>query len=213
VHIGNEAGLSILHTGSVTLFTNHHALQLFNVLHVPLITKNLLSASQLTKDNIVFVEFSHSHCFIKDQATWKTLLHVTLHNGLYELHLPSVASHQILTVSQNTLVVWHSRLGHCSSAVMQLLCKTNYLPISSVDFSFCIDCHKSKSHKLPFVQSTSVATAPLQVIHTDLWGPTPELSFSDHRYYVHFTNEFTRFSWLYTCAYKSDVVPIFHQFK
>jgi hypothetical protein len=96
---------------------------------------------------------------------------------------------------------------------MQLLCKTNSLPISSIDFPFCIDFNKSKAHKLPFVHSTSVATAPLQVIHTDLWGPAPKLSFSGHRYYVHFTNEFTRFSWLYTCTCKSDVVPIFHQFK
>jgi hypothetical protein len=68
VHIGNGTGLSILHTNSTTLYTNHHALQLSNVLHVPLITKNLLSVSQLTKDNNIFVEFSHSHCFIKDQA-------------------------------------------------------------------------------------------------------------------------------------------------
>jgi hypothetical protein len=63
------------------------------------------------------------------------------------------------------------------------------------------------------VPSNSVATAPLQVIHTDLWGLVPEFSFSDHRYYVHFTDEFTRFSWLYTCTSKSDVVPLFTQFK
>jgi hypothetical protein len=94
VHIGNGAGLSILHTSYATLFTNHHVLQLSNVLHVPLITKNLLSVSQLTKNNTVFVEFSHSHCFIKDQATGKTLLHGTLHKGLYELQLSSTTSQQ-----------------------------------------------------------------------------------------------------------------------
>jgi hypothetical protein len=105
VHIGNGTYLSILHTGSATLLTNYHALQLSNVLHVPLITKNLLSVSQLTRDNNIFVEFSHTNCFIKDQATEKTLLHDILHNGLYELQLPYAASHQIFTVSQNTLAV------------------------------------------------------------------------------------------------------------
>jgi hypothetical protein len=96
---------------------------------------------------------------------------------------------------------------------MQILCNNKSLPISSIDLPFCIDCNKSKAHKLLFVPSNSVATAPLQVIHTDLGGPAPELSFSGHRYYVHFTDEFTKFSWLYTCTSKSNVVPLFTQFK
>jgi hypothetical protein len=61
----------------------------------------------------MFLLFSHSNCFIKDQATGKTLLHGTLHNGLYEFQLSSAATHQIFSVSQNTPCVWHSRLGHC----------------------------------------------------------------------------------------------------
>jgi hypothetical protein len=51
------------------------------------------------------------------------------------------------------------------------------------------------------------------VVHSDLWGPAPVLSKKGHRYYVQFTDEFSRFSWLYTCAAKSDVTNIFAQFK
>jgi hypothetical protein len=51
------------------------------------------------------------------------------------------------------------------------------------------------------------------VIYTDLWGPAPVISSNGHRYYVHFIDEFTRFSWFYSRASKSDVVPIFTDFK
>jgi hypothetical protein len=63
VHIGNETGWLIFNTGSTTIPTNSTVLHLTNVLHVPQITKNPLSVSQLTKDNKVLVEFSHNACF------------------------------------------------------------------------------------------------------------------------------------------------------
>jgi hypothetical protein len=53
------------------------------MLHVPDITKNLLSVFQLTKDNNVIMEFTASSCFVKDQTTNQVLFHGTLINGLY----------------------------------------------------------------------------------------------------------------------------------
>jgi hypothetical protein len=44
-------------------------LKLTNMLYVPLISKNLLSVSQLIKDNDILVEFSHKSCFIKNQTS------------------------------------------------------------------------------------------------------------------------------------------------
>ena len=43
----------------------HITLHLNNFLHVPSITKNLLSASQFAKDNSVFVEFHSDKCLAK----------------------------------------------------------------------------------------------------------------------------------------------------
>jgi len=45
-----------------------------NLLHVPGITKNLLSVSKFTADNKVFLEFYPDSCFVKDLSTRKTLL-------------------------------------------------------------------------------------------------------------------------------------------
>jgi histone deacetylase 1/2 len=59
VHVGNGAGLHISHIGHGTINANAKSLHLRNVLHVPQITKNLLSASKLTQDNDVFLKFIH----------------------------------------------------------------------------------------------------------------------------------------------------------
>lgn len=49
----------------------------------------------------------------------------------------------------------------------------NYL---SSKLSFCDDCSMAKAHKLPFIPSISISHAPLDILHSDVWGPAPSLS-------------------------------------
>lgn len=66
VLVGNGAGLDVHHICSSSLKSSHNTLFLKNIFHVPHITKNLLSVSQLCKDNNVFFEFHPVYCFVKD---------------------------------------------------------------------------------------------------------------------------------------------------
>ncbi|KAJ3701404.1 hypothetical protein LUZ61_005109 [Rhynchospora tenuis] len=213
VHIGNGSGLSIAHIGFAQIDTGFRPIKLTNVLHVPEITKNLISVSQLALDNDVIIEFSPSHCFVKDQATHKMLLHGILINGLYQL-VQSPSQHQVLQVHQQQLDLWHYRLGHCNFQILDKLKKAKLINSgASKCNSECYGCNKAKAHKLPFVPSVNKATKPLEVIHSDLWGPAPVLSTNGCRYYVLFTDEFSRFTWLYPCTNKSDVSDIFAKFR
>lgn len=93
VKVGNGTGLGIYNLGSSILHTSGRPLSLHNVLHVPLITKNLKSVAQLTRENNVFVEFHSTHCVIKEKVTSQPLLHVPFTHGLYHLcSSPSVTS-------------------------------------------------------------------------------------------------------------------------
>jgi GAG-pre-integrase domain len=216
VHIGNGACLSIAHKGIAILPTLFNSLVLTNVLHVPAITKNLLSISKLICDNNVIVEFSSHSCFIKDQTTHKILLHGILHNGLYRI-IPFSSSpqqHSIFQASHSSSEIWHARLAHCFSIILDSLRKAQAISIKpQSSFSFCSSCSKAKAHKLPFLPSEAAATQPLEVVHYDLWGPAPVVSNKGNRYYVLFTDEFIRFTWFYPCACKADVSFIFAQFK
>lgn len=75
LQVGNGSGLRIANIGSSSLRTSSSSLKLHNVLHVPHITKNLLSISQLTKDNNVCCEFHVDDFFIKDRGKTKGGLH------------------------------------------------------------------------------------------------------------------------------------------
>jgi Reverse transcriptase (RNA-dependent DNA polymerase)/gag-polypeptide of LTR copia-type/GAG-pre-integrase domain len=211
VFIGNGSGLCISHTGTSSLITSDGSLHLKNVLCVPQLTKNLLSISKLLQDNTVTVEFTSISCFVKDQHTQRILLHGTLCNGLYKLD-SCCSSHQVMQLTSSA-DIWHSRLAHCSYPIINALSKHNHITMSKSQFSSCRNCNKAKAHKLSFVDSTTRATKPLQVIHTDLWGPSPIVSQTGNKYYILFTDDFSRFSWIYFCSSKSDVVSIFAQFK
>ena len=60
VKMGNGSGLSIANIGSTSFSSSstHKSLVLKNLLHVPLITKNLLSVSSFARDNNVFFTFT-----------------------------------------------------------------------------------------------------------------------------------------------------------
>ena len=86
LYIGNGLGLIIEHVGSSILRTQTtHNLQLTNILHVPTITKNLLSVFRLLTDNNVVIEFHKSICFVKDKSTGITLLKGIARDGLYQV--------------------------------------------------------------------------------------------------------------------------------
>ncbi|PNY03039.1 hypothetical protein L195_g026362, partial [Trifolium pratense] len=88
VYIGNGQGLPIHSTGSSVfpspLYPNI-SLSLNNLLHVPIITKNLIIVSQFAKDNSVYFEFHADQCVVKSPATNEVLLKGNVgSDGLYQ---------------------------------------------------------------------------------------------------------------------------------
>ena len=76
VIIGNGSGLQINQVGNSFFKSDlsSHSFRLNNLLHVPHITKNLLSVSQFARDNRVFFEFHANHCYVKCQDSKEIIL-------------------------------------------------------------------------------------------------------------------------------------------
>ncbi|PKU81629.1 Retrovirus-related Pol polyprotein from transposon TNT 1-94 [Dendrobium catenatum] len=86
ITIGDGRSLSIAHSGNGILPTPYRKLTLNHLFHVPRLSHNLLSVSNLTQDNNVSVNF-YPHGFdIKDMTTNKILLSGPSNRGLYPLH-------------------------------------------------------------------------------------------------------------------------------
>lgn len=71
----------------------------------------------------------------------------------------------------------------------------------------------AKSHHLPFSPSLSTTSSPLDLIHSDVWGPSQITSHKGFRYYIIFVDDYSRFTWIYFMTHKSEVPKIFSLFK
>ncbi|KAL4348174.1 hypothetical protein GQ457_17G009980 [Hibiscus cannabinus] len=233
LHMGNGAGVHISHIGQGSLYTCSKPLHLQNLLYVPSIQKNLLSVSQLVKDNDVSFEFFANGCCIKDARNQNVLLEGKLtHEGLYQLSPPSVhtinsaqlsppnvhtinsaASYNISKpASVLDLELWHKRLGHPSDGVLKTVLKSCNVVVNENKVShMCSACLQGKAHKLPFSRSSTEYKEPFDLVVSDLWGPAP-LNSDGFVYYVSFIDVYSRHTWLYLLKQKSEVVTCFINF-
>jgi histone deacetylase 1/2 len=211
IHVANGAGLSITHVGHSSIAGSVRPLYLNKILYAPKINKHLISVRKLAADNDAFVEFHPKYFCVKDQTTKNILLTGKCRNGLYVL--PS-NNHQALLTAKISQEQWHRRLGHPATPVILRILQRNNIAIdtSVLPSSVCNACQLGKAHQLPFYPSSHVSTAPLQLVHTDVWGPALP-SANNSKYYVSFIDDFSRYVWIYFLKCKSDVEAVFLQFQ
>ncbi|KAF5481417.1 hypothetical protein F2P56_002068, partial [Juglans regia] len=107
IRVGDGIALPIQNIGDSNLFSASSSFKLRNLLHVPLITKNLVSVCKFCTDNRCFFEFHASHFSVKDTCP--------NHNGLYVFPSAPVSSSPSTHIGERTSVAqWHRRLGHPS---------------------------------------------------------------------------------------------------
>lgn len=171
IHTASGEGMSIKHVGHAIVPTPSRPLHLKNVLHVPEAAKNLVSVHKLVADNYAFLEIHGKYFLIKDKATRRTILEGPCRRGLYPL--PARSSLRQAFVAMPSFERWHGRLGHPSKPIVLRILSQNKLPClsNSVNESVCDACQQAKCHQLPFPRSTSVSNNPLELIHSDVWGP------------------------------------------
>nr|KYP47922.1 hypothetical protein KK1_030409 [Cajanus cajan] len=83
--MANGDSSSIQYIGNSYFYPSKSAKPLFlnQLMHVPSVSKNLLSVSQFARDNKVFFEFHPNTCNIKCQETRDVLMKGYFRNGLY----------------------------------------------------------------------------------------------------------------------------------
>lgn len=77
----------------------------------------------------------------------------------------------------------------------------------------CAACQFGKQSKGSFPHERNVCKKPLEVIHTNVWGPIDTASIHGCRYYVTFIDDHTRKVWVYFMRKKSEVFEHFKNFR
>ena len=218
IHIGDGSGLKITHTGFVSFSPSF---TLSNVLCVPSIKQNLISVSQFCRNNHTSIEFFPSYFVVKDLHTGISMLRGRNQHDLYEWPtaakvLPNHAMALPTCISKSTSpMIWHRRRGHPSIKTLQSLGTSSLVSFSSSlsSYFFCESYLCNKSQRLPFGDSTLQSSGPLDLVYTDVWGPSSIKSIDCFFYYVIFVDHFIKHIWLYPLRLKSDVYTIFLKFK
>lgn len=97
--------------------------------------------------------------------------------------------------SSSSFYLWHSRLGHVSASRLKYLASTGVLgKLKISDISDCCGCKLAKFSALP---SLYVSNAPFDLIHSNVYGPSPVLTIGGSRYYISFVDDYTRYYWVY----------------
>lgn len=88
-------------------------------------------------------------------------------------------------------------------------------PLSSSTFHKCPSCLIGKTSRLHLSSTFSKCNHPLDLIHSDVWGPSPIVSFYGHKYFVIFIDNYLRYVWLliFLIQHKTDVVQVFVNFQ
>ena len=71
----------------------------------------------------------------------------------------------------------------------------------------------NKAYKQPFQTNSFQSHASLDLIYTNVWGPSNPISVDGSRYYLILVDHFTKCIWFYPMKMKSGVSIIFPQFK
>jgi len=115
---------------------------------------------------------------------------------LSSLHLPISGVYAAATSSPPSLALWHSRLGHAFVSRVQVLASKGLLGSMSNGSFDCISCQLGKQPTLPF-NNESIAFASFDLIHSNVWGPSPVPSMSGSRYFVIFVDDFSCYTWVF----------------
>ena len=212
IYTANGSSIHVYHLGNVST----PALSVSNVYQIPKITHNLLSVGQLTELDFSLT-FSSTGVVVKDSQMGQivgTAHKVKRFFELIFLHLPSSRLSAFVVSGQNTyfLVLWHSRLGHASiSKVKQLVSSGLLGSVSNKSFD-CMPCQFGKQTALPFNNSVSHALSSFDLIHYDVWGPSPISTPSGSRYFVIFVDDFSRYTWIYLFKNHSELYQIYRDF-
>ncbi|RVW71923.1 Retrovirus-related Pol polyprotein from transposon TNT 1-94 [Vitis vinifera] len=133
------------------------------------------------------------------------------------LHFPpvapvSVAAAAAAVSSLPSLALWHSRLGHAPSSRVQQLVSRGLLGSVSKDNFDCTSCQLGKQPALPFNNSESISNSIFELIHSDVWGPSPVASIGGSRYFVVFIDDYSHYSWIFPMKSRSEILSIYSNF-
>ncbi|CAJ2654342.1 unnamed protein product [Trifolium pratense] len=138
-------------------------------------------------------------------------------NRMYIVRATVIIPNCLQVTKTEETELWHKRYAHLSIKGLRVLNKKHMvkgLPELKDTEEKCSDCLSGKQHRenIP-KQANWRASEVLELIHSDICGPITPKSNGGNRYFLTFTDDFSRKTWTYIIQEKSCAFSMFKKFK
>nr|GEZ76066.1 hypothetical protein [Tanacetum cinerariifolium] len=202
-----------LHSGLVLILHNCH--------YAPSITRGIISVSCLYKDSFVNrFENDNTISVFKNNLVYFSAIPW---DDIYEIDLSSsntndssmyAVSNKRAKFNLDSTLLWHCRLGHINKKRIEKLQHDGLLNSTDIkSFEKCVSCVSERMKRKPYSHQVERAKDLLGLIHTNVCGPFRTVSRQGASYFVTFTNDFSRYGYVYLLKYKHEVFETFKVFQ
>ncbi|GAU45313.1 hypothetical protein TSUD_300420 [Trifolium subterraneum] len=213
VKLGNDSKMAVEGKGNVKLNIGG---KIHDVYYLPGLGNNLLSIGQLQQKGVTIV-FRNNMCQMYHDEKGLILTTEMTSNRIYIVHASVVMPKCLQMTKEDQFTLWHQRYAHLSSKGLKLLTDKNMvmgLPALKEAEDKCTDCLSGKQHResIPKLANWR-ASQKLELIHSDICGPINPKSNGGNKYFITFTDDFSRKTWTYFLLEKSGAFDVFKRFK
>ena len=143
-------------------------------------------------------------------------------SGLYVLNVEDTSEKSIYNIESkkiksndlNTTYLWHCRLGHINEKRISKLHQNELLNSFEYEsFETCESYLLEKMTKTPFTGQSNRANDLLGLIHYDVCGLLSTTIRGGFQYFITFTDDFSRYGYVYLMKHKSESFEKFKVFK
>ncbi|GJS14090.1 retrotransposon protein, putative, ty1-copia subclass [Tanacetum coccineum] len=201
-----------LPSGLVIVLNNCH--------YAPSITRGVISVSRLYEDGFINRFVNNTIQVSRNNMVYFSAIP---RDGIFEIDLSNSYTNEnsIYTVSNkrakldlDSALLWHCRLGHISKKRIEKLQHDGLLNSTDLRaFEKCVPCMSGKMARKPYTHQVERAKDLLGLIHTDVCGPFKIMSRQGASYFVTFTDDFSRYGYVYLLKHKHEVFETFKVFQ
>jgi len=116
-------------------------------------------------------------------------------------------------LAKATMETWHKRLQHLpSNQIRQLARSTKGIVVTEDKPFHCEDCHLGKAKKQISRRPQRCSNRIFKKVHVDIVGPLKHKGLHGEKYWVLFTDNQTRFRWIYCISNRGSAASTLKQF-
>nr|GEU63844.1 hypothetical protein [Tanacetum cinerariifolium] len=140
-------------------------------------------------------------------------------NGIYEIDMSNLVPNvnSIYNVNNkrfkhnlDSTYLWHFRLAHISKKHIEKMQHDGLLKLTDDEsFDKCVSCLSGKMTRKSFLHRPERVTDLLGLTHTDVCGPLRHVSRQDASYFITFTDDYSRYGYIYLLKHTHEVFETF----